>query len=227
MLRFLVGLGCVAWMLALAGWLRAEDSVGEWRPGAPGAVIGPSAMLEWQRRGGLVFDLRRSGRFVSHTIKVGASNVPRNVPRDRPVLVIAPSRQDALRCSPRALWVPARLLEIPLRQDVRQLSPQQAFERARRGEIEIVDVSEAQEWAWERLPFGRRVDWRRVLSRDRSWISRGKPVVFACRLGGRSQIAARTLAREGYSTANLAGGVWGWQASGLPIARGTAGAAGG
>jgi rhodanese-related sulfurtransferase len=102
------------------------------------------------------------------------------------------------------------------------MSPSEVLERARRGEVEVLDVSEAHEWSWERLPIGGRVDWTRVLSRDRSWIPEGKTLVFACRLGGRSQIAAQTLAREGYTTANLSGGVWAWQGVGLPVVRGDA-----
>lgn len=228
MLRFFVCLGCAAWALALVASSRAgqSDGVGNWQPrGAPGTVVGPSAMLEWQRHGAPVFDARRSGRFVSHTQKILKKISKSRVPQDKPILVIAASKSEALRVSPRALWVPSGLLEIPLRRGVRQMSPSQVLEGARRGDLEVVDVSEVLEWQWERLPIGRRVDWMRVRSRDRSWISeipRGKTIVFACRLGGRSQIAAQTLAREGFVTANLSGGVWAWQGAGLPIEKGGA-----
>jgi hypothetical protein len=103
-------------MMALVARSRAVDHGGDGVPmwkasGAPGTVVGPSAMLEWQRRGAPVFDARKAGRFVSHTTKASPST---SVPQDEPILVIAGSREKALQVSRRALWVPAGLLEIPV-----------------------------------------------------------------------------------------------------------------
>ena len=45
-----------------------------------------------------------------------------------------------------------------------------------------------------------------------------RPVVFVCRVGGRSAMAAWSFARAGYDAHNLDGGMLGWSASGLPLA---------
>jgi rhodanese-related sulfurtransferase len=48
-------------------------------------------------------------------------------------------------------------------------------------------------------------------------IDPGRPVVFVCRVGGRSSMAAWSFARAGYDAHNLDGGMVGWAAGGLPL----------
>src|SRR3954453_18327774 len=48
-------------------------------------------------------------------------------------------------------------------------------------------------------------------------IDPSRPVVFVCRVGARSSMAAWSFARAGYDAHNLEGGMVGWTASGLPL----------
>jgi rhodanese-related sulfurtransferase len=49
-------------------------------------------------------------------------------------------------------------------------------------------------------------------------IDRDAPVVFYCRVGGRSAMATEAFRASGYEAYNLAGGILAWVAAGLPIA---------
>ena len=48
-------------------------------------------------------------------------------------------------------------------------------------------------------------------------IDRDRPVVFYCRTGSRSALAAQAFAAAGYDAHNLDGGLKAWVADGLPI----------
>ena len=48
-------------------------------------------------------------------------------------------------------------------------------------------------------------------------IDRETPVVFVCRVGGRSAMAAHAFRRAGYDAYSLAGGVLAWAERGLPF----------
>ena len=48
-------------------------------------------------------------------------------------------------------------------------------------------------------------------------IARERTVVFCCRSGNRSAIAADAFAQAGYDAHNMAGGMLAWQESGLPL----------
>ena len=48
-------------------------------------------------------------------------------------------------------------------------------------------------------------------------LDKDRPVVFYCRSGDRSAVAADAFAASGYDASSLAGGVVAWEASGRPI----------
>jgi len=48
-------------------------------------------------------------------------------------------------------------------------------------------------------------------------IDHERPVVFVCRVGARSAMAAWSFARAGYDAHNLDGGMMAWTGSGLPL----------
>jgi rhodanese-related sulfurtransferase len=48
-------------------------------------------------------------------------------------------------------------------------------------------------------------------------IDHERPVVFICRVGARSSMAAWSFARAGFDAHNLGGGMVAWVESGLPI----------
>ena len=49
-------------------------------------------------------------------------------------------------------------------------------------------------------------------------VDRARPVVFVCRVGGRSGFATQAFRRAGYAAYNLDGGIVEWVKRGLPLA---------
>jgi len=90
---------------------------------------------------------------------------------------------------------------------------------ARRGEVEILDVREQDEWEAGRidgarhLPMGEMSVHFQELPRDRL-------IVTVCRSGNRSGKAAEMLRAKGFAAEGLDGGLTTWVKAGLPIATG-------
>jgi rhodanese-related sulfurtransferase len=89
-------------------------------------------------------------------------------------------------------------------------------ERLARGEIELIDVREPYEREAGRIPGSRHLELEHLAS-NADTIRRDRPVVFQCRLGGRSAMATRAFAAAGWDAHNLDGGAEAWAAAGLPF----------
>jgi rhodanese-related sulfurtransferase len=87
---------------------------------------------------------------------------------------------------------------------------------ARLGTVQLIDVREDYEWDAGRIPGARHLGLRELAARADT-IDRDVPVVFYCRVGGRSAMAAQAFARAGYDAYNLTGGIVAWAASDLPL----------
>ena len=96
------------------------------------------------------------------------------------------------------------------------LDPRQVKQLLDDGAIQIVDVREDYEWEAGRIGGSRHIELVR-LSGEAASIDNGTPVVFTCRVGSRSAMAAQAFRRSGYEAYNLAGGLVAWTASGLPL----------
>jgi rhodanese-related sulfurtransferase len=81
---------------------------------------------------------------------------------------------------------------------------------------QLIDVREPYEWEAGRIPGSRHVTLGEVAQAAET-IDRDAPVVFVCRVGGRSTMAANAYRRAGYEAYSLAGGVLEWEARGLPF----------
>jgi rhodanese-related sulfurtransferase len=81
---------------------------------------------------------------------------------------------------------------------------------------QLVDVREDYEWDAGRIPGARHLALAELIGAADT-IARDAPVVFVCRVGGRSLMAASAFRRAGYEAYSLAGGVLDWQARGLPF----------
>ena len=79
-----------------------------------------------------------------------------------------------------------------------------------------LDVRERAEWAAGRIAGALHVPLAELQHRFDE-LPRDRPIVCVCRSGGRSALATQALARAGLEIANLAGGMKGWVAAGLPI----------
>jgi len=84
------------------------------------------------------------------------------------------------------------------------------------GEIQLVDVREDYEWNAGRIAGARHVEIA-VLRSEAATIDRATPVVFVCRTGARSGMAAQAFRASGYDAYNLEGGLVAWTARGLAL----------
>jgi rhodanese-related sulfurtransferase len=100
--------------------------------------------------------------------------------------------------------------------DPSDLSPEQVADLLRRGEIELIDVREPYEHEAGRIAGSRHIELERLAAKAES-IPRDGPVVFHCRLGARSAMAAQAFRAAGWDARNMAGGIQAWSARGLPL----------
>ena len=80
----------------------------------------------------------------------------------------------------------------------------------------MIDVREDYEWEAGRIAGARHVELQRVAA-EAETIDRERPVVFYCRVGSRSTMAAQAFRRAGYDAYSLDGGLAAWVDRGLPL----------
>ena len=95
-------------------------------------------------------------------------------------------------------------------------TPQEVRELHERGDVQLIDVRQAHEHEAGRIAGDRLIELGE-LSVQAGSIDRDRPVVFYCRSGSRSAMAAEAFGTAGYDAHNMAGGLLAWQASGLPL----------
>ncbi len=98
------------------------------------------------------------------------------------------------------------------------LTADRVAELLERGEITLIDVREPYEREAGHIPGSRHIELERLASEAEA-IDRERPVVFQCRLGARSAMAAQAFAASGYQAHNMAGGIRAWVDAGLPLDR--------
>ena len=103
----------------------------------------------------------------------------------------------------------------PFPDDV-EISPEETQARHAAGEIQLIDVREPYEHELSRIEGARHVELERLASQADT-IDRDRPVVFYCRLGARSGMAANAFLRAGYDAKSMAGGLERWDAEGRPL----------
>ena len=96
------------------------------------------------------------------------------------------------------------------------VEPQQVAELQRQGEIQLIDIREDYEWDAGRIPGARHLEMGQVAAQAET-IHRDVPVVFYCRVGARSAMAANAFRRAGYDAYTMTGGLVAWEARGLPL----------
>jgi rhodanese-related sulfurtransferase len=97
-----------------------------------------------------------------------------------------------------------------------ELPPAQVAELLAQGRVQLVDVREPHEREAGYVAGSRHVPLGELTAAAES-IDPDRPVVFVCRVGARSSMAAWSFARAGYDAHNLTGGVLGWVESELPF----------
>jgi rhodanese-related sulfurtransferase len=96
------------------------------------------------------------------------------------------------------------------------VTPEWVRERHDAGEIQLIDVREPYEFEAGRLAGARHIELAEVASQADT-IERERPVVFYCRVGSRSGMAANAFRRAGYDAYSMDGGIAAWHERGLPL----------
>ena len=99
---------------------------------------------------------------------------------------------------------------------VMDIEAERVAELQREGTIQLIDVREEYEWDEGRIAGARHLALGE-LTGEAETIDRETPVVFYCRVGGRSAMAANAFSRAGYQAYTMTGGLLAWEARGLPL----------
>jgi hydroxyacylglutathione hydrolase/adenylyltransferase/sulfurtransferase len=84
------------------------------------------------------------------------------------------------------------------------------------GDVQLVDVREPYEWEAGRIAGARHIELERLASQAES-LDRDRPVLFYCRLGARSGMAANAFRRAGFDAYSVDGGLTEWDRRGHPL----------
>ena len=104
----------------------------------------------------------------------------------------------------------------PLDRLQEDLAPEEVRRLHADGEIELIDVREPHEHEAGRIQGARHVQISE-LTAAAAELDPERPVVFYCRVGGRSALATQAFRASGYEAFNLDGGIVAWVERGLPI----------
>jgi rhodanese-related sulfurtransferase len=96
------------------------------------------------------------------------------------------------------------------------VEPERVAELQRQGTIQLIDVREDYEWDAGRIAGARHLPVSELTAQAET-LHRETPVVFYCRVGGRSAMAASAFRRAGYDAYTMSGGMVEWEAQGLPL----------
>lgn len=96
-------------------------------------------------------------------------------------------------------------------------APAQVAELVADGAAQLVDVREPYEHAAGAIAGALHVELARLVEAP-DLLDPSRPVVFYCRIGARSAMAAQAFRRAGWDARNLTGGIEAWVADGLPLA---------
>lgn len=103
----------------------------------------------------------------------------------------------------------------------KSLTPTEAADALRRGELQLVDVREKPELDEARVQGAKHIPLGQLKGRLGE-LDRERPTAFLCGSGTRSAMATRAAVRAGLDAANVTGGVSAWSRAGLPLLTGPA-----
>ena len=97
-----------------------------------------------------------------------------------------------------------------------EVTPERTRELLERDEALVVDVREPYEREAGHVAGSRHIEMERLASQAET-IDKDQPVLFYCRLGARSAMAAQAFRRSGYDAYTMTGGLTEWDQRGLPL----------
>ncbi len=107
------------------------------------------------------------------------------------------------------------------KKNIREISPEDAAAKLKRGEAVIVDVREKDEWDEEHVAGATHLSRGTIeLEVEEKFPDLNTTIICHCGGGGRSALAAESLQKMGYKNVrSLAGGFQAWKAAGLPTSK--------
>lgn len=82
--------------------------------------------------------------------------------------------------------------------------------------IQLVDVREPHEYEAGSIAGARHIPLGQLMTAAEQ-LDPSRPVVFQCRVGGRSKMATDAFRASGWDARNMSGGIVAWVDSGLPL----------
>ena len=104
----------------------------------------------------------------------------------------------------------------PLANDALEVSPEQAAQALADGSATVVDVREPYEREAGYIDGTIHIPLERLAARAEE-LDRTRPVIFQCRAGVRSLMAAQAFAAAGFTASSLTGGIQRWADEGRPL----------
>ncbi len=104
----------------------------------------------------------------------------------------------------------------PLEDHAIEVSCEQAAAALADDSATVIDVREPYEWDAGRMPGVRHIVLDRLASQAET-VDQSRPVIFQCRAGVRSLMAAQAFRRAGFTAYSMAGGIEAWAAEGRPL----------
>jgi hydroxyacylglutathione hydrolase/adenylyltransferase/sulfurtransferase len=98
-----------------------------------------------------------------------------------------------------------------------EMSTEETARALAEGSAQVVDVREPYEREAGYLEGTEHIELQQLAGAAQS-LDRERPVIFYCRSGVRSLMAAQAFQRAGYDAYSMAGGLVDWAAEGRPIA---------
>lgn len=97
-----------------------------------------------------------------------------------------------------------------------EIDPAEVAAKTEAGEIELVDVRRDYEHEAGRIAGSRHIEMNELTAQADS-LPKDRPVVFYCRGGSRSAMAAEAFSQAGFDARNMTGGITAWAERGLPL----------
>ena len=97
-----------------------------------------------------------------------------------------------------------------------EVSPQETARALGEGRAQVVDVREPYEHEAGRIEGALHIELAR-LAAAAPLLDAERPVIFHCRVGARSLMAAQAFRAAGFDASSMRGGLVAWQAAGLPL----------
>jgi len=97
-----------------------------------------------------------------------------------------------------------------------EVAPEQVQLALADGKAILVDVREDYEWDAGRIDGAQHIELERLAAKSDD-LPKNVTIIFSCRLGARSAMAAQAFRGAGYDAWSMAGGLERWHAEGRPL----------